>query len=318
MKKTAPYFLICAFLLIALFFAGPRTEVDTTLHALALTEPLDDYLNDSEAQFSDITEGAEKSILWANVPNEATPYSIIYLHGFSATWQETAPLTEMVGQTLEANVFNTRFTGHGRSGEAMAEASVNAWLNDGYEAMEIGRAIGEKVIVIGTSTGGTVATWLAANNAEDLAALILISPNFGPKDSNASILNWPWGKQLAELIVGPERQWEAENELQEKYWTTRYPTAGLLPMMATVSLVQQQALENIQVPVLLLHSENDQVVNPEKIEQAFARFGSSVKSKIVVTDSTDPSQHVIAGDILSPNTTDDLAREIVDFIVHLQ
>ena len=37
--------------------------------------------------------------------------------------------------------------------------------------------LGERVVVVGCSTGGTLATWLAASGA-DLAALVLISPNY--------------------------------------------------------------------------------------------------------------------------------------------
>ena len=41
----------------------------------------------------------------------------------------------------------------------MEQADVNAWLNDLAEAVAIGREIGNRVIVIGTSTGGTLATF---------------------------------------------------------------------------------------------------------------------------------------------------------------
>ena len=41
----------------------------------------------------------------------------------------------------------------------MADGSVNAWINDYAEAIAIGRAIGDKVVVIGTSTGASLATF---------------------------------------------------------------------------------------------------------------------------------------------------------------
>ena len=55
------------------------------------------------------------------------------------------PLPDKVAAALGANLFYTRLTGHGQDGAAMAEGSVNAWINDYAEAMAIGRAIGGKV-----------------------------------------------------------------------------------------------------------------------------------------------------------------------------
>ncbi|MDD4273595.1 MAG: hypothetical protein PHG14_07705 [Desulfobacter postgatei] len=38
----------------------------------------------------------------------------VYIHGFSATRKETAPLSDLVAKTLNANLFYTRLSGHGR------------------------------------------------------------------------------------------------------------------------------------------------------------------------------------------------------------
>nr|WP_287339345.1 hypothetical protein [Mesorhizobium sp.] len=85
-----------------------------------------------------------------------TPLSIVY----SASKGEVRPLPDEVADQLDANLY-TRLTGHGQGGAAMADGSVNAWINDYEEALAIGRAIGDKVIVIATSTGGSLAAWAA-------------------------------------------------------------------------------------------------------------------------------------------------------------
>ena len=51
---------------------------------------------------------------------------------------------------------------------------------------------------MGTSTGGTQALQLAAAYPNDVAALILMSPNIEINDPNAWILNNHWGLQLAQ------------------------------------------------------------------------------------------------------------------------
>jgi alpha-beta hydrolase superfamily lysophospholipase len=121
------------------------------------------------------------------------------LHGFSATRQDTAPLASKVAQGLGANLFETRFTGHGSTDpQAMLEGSVHRWLNDTAEALEIGKRLGEHVIVIGTSTGATLATVIFdqhPSRKEGVAALVFVSPNFGVPDPNAPKALWPWGSR---------------------------------------------------------------------------------------------------------------------------
>ena len=47
--------------------------------------------------------------------------------------------------------------------------------------VEAMRRLGDKVVIMGVSTGGTLAAWLAAQpGADDVLALVLLSPNFGP------------------------------------------------------------------------------------------------------------------------------------------
>ncbi len=311
----APIILTIVVILIAVFLAGPRVKVDTRLKPVALPDDLERYLAESEARFTDITPGAEKTIVWANAAKTKTPLAIVYLHGYSATRQEVAPLCDLVAARLGANLFYTRLTGHGRSGAAMAEADANDWLNDTVEALEIGKRLGDRLIVVGVSTGGTLAAWLATR-PESAAALayVLISPNFAPKDANSQILTWPWGEQLARLVVGPEYSWTPHNDRQARYWAHRYPAKALLPMMALVKYVRALELEAVRAPLLVIYSPNDQVVNPREVERAYARFGATVKEIKTVTRSENPESHVLAGDILAPGATPAMAETVLEFV----
>ncbi|WP_372777914.1 alpha/beta hydrolase [Litorivivens sp.] len=301
-------------LLTIVFVSGPRLESDIQLTTPELPESLEAYLRDSEARFSDITPGTEKTIVWAGEPETKTDYVVVYLHGFSATRQETAPVAERIAAALDANVYSTRFTGHGRDGNAMLEGSLSRWLNDTHEAMSIGRRLGEKIILLGVSTGGTAAAWAALNDSARLSVLVLMSPNFGPKDERSMILTWPWGKQIARLVLGPERNWTPHNEAHARYWTTRYPTDAILPMMAMVKTVHQEDLSTLKMPSLWIYSENDQVLNVAKIDKAYAQVGSTIKKKIIINDSGDPNHHVLAGEILSPSTVTEVVEAVVAFV----
>lgn len=197
----------------------------------------------------------------------------------------------------------------------MATGSVNAWVNDYAEAIAIGRILGEKVIVIATSTGGSLATLEALNPnvSKGIAGMVMISPNFGIQAGGSILLTLPWGRQIAELIVGEERGFEPRNARQAEFWTTRYATSALLPMARLVELAVATKVENINTPALFIFSDKDRVVRPDITRQIAGRWGGP-HEQVVVEDAGDPDMHVIAGDILSPSTTDALTQRCIEWI----
>jgi alpha-beta hydrolase superfamily lysophospholipase len=216
---------------------------------------------------------------------------------------------------LGANLFYTRLAGHGRSNAALAEVSAGDWLEDAEEALAIGKRLGRKVIVIGTSTGGTLAAWLAATqNDPQVLAYVLISPNFGPKDPAAQVLTWPWSSYFAPWLMGPERQWTPLNEEQARFWNHVYPTRALLPMMALVKAVNALPLEQAGTPLLMIHAADDAVVSAESATLAFNRYGATLKQRVELEQSQDPSHHVLAGRIIAPNDTARVMQLIEKFI----
>lgn len=317
-KRIAGVLGVLLVVVLVVFLLGPRTSADETIRDLNLPDDLDTYLADAEAQFTDLRPDVDKIIVWIDSARQKTPLSVVYVHGFSATRQETRPFSDTLAARLGANLFYTRLTGHGRSDDAMGEATANDWLNDTVEAFRIGQRLGERVIVVGTSTGATLALWLAAQPmVKDLAALVLISPNFAPKDPNAQMLLWPWGEQIAEGVLGPYRTWEPHNEAQGRYWTTRYPTSAVVTMMGLVDLVEHTDLGTITTPTLMIYSPNDQVIDAAKVVARFPEVGATYKRLIAIESAGDPSNHVLAGDILSPNETVLLVDSTLAFLAPL-
>lgn len=279
---------------------------------------LDSYLAQSEAKFPDITPDTEKFIYWVHGVAKKAPYSLVYLHGYSATRQETSPLTRQIANEIGANVFYTRLTGHGRPGEFMSEGNVKRWFADVTEAIRIGERIGEKVIVVSVSTGSTLSTWLAAEEAinSKLAAMVMISPNFALPDKKAYLLDLPYrmGIWLAEKQAGPQVSWEPINEKHANYWTYSYPIKALRELIRLLKQVEAIDKSKIDTPLLIVYSPNDKVIDVPAILSTFEEFGTTAKELVTFSGAEDPYQHVIAGDALSPNSTDDLAEIVLDYL----
>jgi esterase/lipase len=273
-----------------LVLLGPRVGVDENIRDVAVPDDVEARLAAGEARIPGIRAGDHKEIVWADSPGVRTSVALVYLHGFSADRHELDPVPRMLADSLGANLFYTRFAGHGRDGVAMAEASAEDWFQDMAEAVAVGRRLGTHVVLLGTSTGGTLATWAATRPelADDIAALLLVSPNFHPRDRTSRLLLWPWGLQLARAVVGPERCWVAHNEGQERHWTTCYPTQSLLPMMALVERVRTMDLGVVTAPTLVVYSPDDQVVDPDATEAGFRRLNAVPKGLQPFHGSADP------------------------------
>lgn len=318
LKKTLIALIVLIIAAGILFAVGPRVEVDTTVtfDEASIGDDVDTYLAESESKIEDLRDGLQKEVIWAYPASKAkTPLSVVYVHGFSSSRGETAPFSDIVARELGANLFYNRLTGHGRSEDAMADGSVNAWVNDLAEAIAIGRRIGEKVVIIATSTGGGLTAWGTTEPPllDDVAALVLISPLFGINDPNSWMLTLPWGGELAELAVGEYRSYEPRTELQRQVNTTRYPTKAALPVAAVAALAYAAPYENVDIPVLFLISDEDKVVRPDLTREIAQKWGAHWEI-IPVEGAEDESQHVITGDALSPSTTADLTAKTVEWL----
>lgn len=271
-------------------------------------------MRESSVTGLDPSEYAE--VLWRVAPGVRTEYAVVYLHGFSADKHEMAPVPQMIGEALGANVFLARLEGHALGGAGMGTATVGGWLDDTVAALAVGEAIGNRVVVIGTSTGGTLATWLVMQDeARDrVEAMVLVSPNYHPQNRLARLPLYPWGEQIGRLAVGDEYCWEPMNEEQERHWTTCYPTESVVPMMTLVEHVRLADVSTITVPTLVLYSPQDEVVDPDETLRVVGEMTSAEPEVVVVEGVTDQSKHVLAGDILSPGTTEPVVRMIVDFV----
>ena len=257
--------------------------------------------------------------MWAEEPDingkeivrlaQTTDLVLVYLHGFSATKWEIDPVHRRVAQALGANLLLTRLTGHGRGGEALAQATAADWLTDLDEALAMGRTLGKRVVLIGTSTGGTLAA-MAAARGEHLAGVVLISPNFGLARPGAWILRLPSITRWGPRVFGRIRQIEPVSPKHANHWTMRYPAEALWPLRDLMR--RPLDVRTARCPALFLWCDEDRVVDAAAIRRAARRWGGPViRCPLTLTRRDNPMRHIVAGNILSPAQTEGVVKAIV-------
>ena len=293
---------------ITMWFLGPYedTSFETTFDESLLDDGVDAYFKSQEIPILNIREDSEKRVVWAGDEEAKTPLSVVYLHGFSASSQEIRPVPDDVASALGANLVYTRFQGHGRDSAAMADGTVTGWMADVVEALTVARRIGDKVLILSTSTGGTL-TALALHKPElqtDVVGVVFVSPNFGVNNPAAPMLTLPAGRYWLPLLVGKTRSFEPLNDAQALHWSTTYPSTAVFPMAASVNAAIALDYSDVKIPALFHYAKGDKVVRSDVTQRIAAEWGGDVTTvRPELGAGDDPSQHVIAGDIVSPGQT---------------
>lgn len=313
-SRTTRVALFTLIALVAVIALGPRAHVEIpALGPMEHQVPVDvaalpGYLAQEEARVPGVHANTEKRIVWAaddsgrTVPHR-TQRVVVYLHGFSATRQETAPFSELLADSLHANLYETRLTGHGVAGEALGRATAGNWIRDADEALTIGQRLGDSITIVATSTGGTLALWLAARPdtlRRNLANIVLISPNLAIKDPASRFLTWPWMPVILPRVM-PDRHWSSNNAEQERYWTTSYPTTALFPLAALVREVRESDASSITTPMLVFTNRNDNVVDAAATHAFLDRVTHASVERVDIVPIAGEDRHVIVGRIVSPS-----------------
>ncbi len=296
-------------LLIAIvYFIGPKPKTpvyNNQLPAIPAAAELEKYIIGSESTHK-VKLNNEARIIWANDSlKQKTKYAIVYLHGFSASQEEGNPVHNAIAKEFGCNLFLARLSQHGiDTSDALINMTAENLWESAKEAYAIGKQLGDTVILMGTSTGGTLALQLAAAYAE-VGGLVLYSPNIAIKDPNAWLLNNPWGLQIARLVKKSNYiEVKKDNPLYKQYWNTEYrleATVQLEELLETTMI--KENFEKINQPMLVLYyykneKEQDPVVSVAAIKDMFASVNTTTKNKKMIA-VPNTGNHVIASPIQS-------------------
>lgn len=309
--------------LILLYLVGPHPSFEnlsTTLPEVP-QQPnnLETYISKEESKHN-LKPDNEARIVWYDSLKRKTPYSIVYLHGFSASQKEGDPIHKDIAKAFGCNLFLNRLPEHGiDTTDALINLTAEKLLAGFKESLAIGKAIGDKVILISTSTGGTGALYLAAKFPEDVHALINLSPNIEIRNASAFILNNPWGLQIARLNKGSKYITLGGDSITSIYWTRTYRLESLVQLQELLeNTMTRETFNAIKAPSLTLYYyKNEKEQDPQVRVDAMLRMNSqlgtpdSLKSAVAIPDA---GAHVI-GSSLTSKDVDGVYSQIEKFLL---
>ncbi|MDI9365837.1 MAG: alpha/beta hydrolase [Flavobacterium sp.] len=266
---------------------------------------IDNYVNNIEAQHK-LKPNNQARIIWKDSLKQPTEYAIVYLHGFSACQEEGNPAHRNIAKQFGCNLYLSRLAEHGiDTAEQLINLTADNYWQSGKAALAIGKQLGKKVILMSTSTGGTLALKLAAMFPNDVAGLILYSPNIAINDSKAWLLNNPWGLQIARKVKNGNYIVPADTTSDYlKYWNSPYRLEAAVSVEELVETTMTDAtFKAVKQPTLALYyykdeEHQDRVVKVSAIKEMMATLGTPANLKRAVAMPNTES-HVLGSPIKS-------------------
>ena len=290
-KYTSLFLVILLLAAFIIYKMGPKATIPVLTNDIpALDIPLgelNNYVAKKEARFPNIKPENHSKIIWADsTMHTKTKYSIVYLHGFSASAKEGDPIHEDLAAHYGANLYLPRLAKHGLIEEnTFLDLTVEELMDSAKEAIAIGKLLGEKVIVFSCSTGSTLGLFLTAGNP-DIAAIIMYSPNVDMHDERSETLVGPWGLEILRFMVGGDfRGFEANDEVK-KYWNNHYRIEGLITLKSLIkATMKPEVFKAVTQPAFVGYyykneEECDKIVSIPKIKKMFNQLGTPQHRKV--------------------------------------
>lgn len=265
---------------------GPRPQISGK-PLPAIDRPLDELkqmVAENEESVVGIRPNNQSKIYWFD-PARQTKYCLLYLHGFSASRGEADLMHSELAQRYGMNLYVPRLFAHGITAEdAMLEFTVEDYVNSAKEAVAIAKRMGDKVIIMGCSTGSSLALYLAAEDP-DIVGLLLLSPNIKIANPVAPLFSGLFGLPIARILLGKHFDWSHPNKAVETYWTMHYRTEALVQLQIFMKTAMKKAVfRQVEQPAFLGYyyknkKEQDTVVSVAAMRKMFRQLGTPAELK---------------------------------------
>jgi pimeloyl-ACP methyl ester carboxylesterase len=310
LKKIFLFLFAASMILVIVYMLGPKSKTQNlTIHYPEVPTrlgELEQYIQNREDTVIGLKPGNEAYIQWADSLNKRkTAYSIVYIHGFGASPMEGDPVHRFLGEHFGANVFVTRLPDHGiRRANGLEYLNAQLLADAVGEAYQIGKSLGDSVIVVGTSMGGALSLLLASQQP-DIAAVVVYSPAIRDRGEKLGMLFKPWSKFLMEKSMTQNGTMDMKRTGEKAEFWSEVQHINAYESLAVLlySEMNQATFSKIHQPLFLgYYYKNDQeqdfVVSVPKMLEMYSQISTpeSLKREKAYPKS---GNHVIASSLTS-------------------
>ena len=324
MKRIIRFLIIVVLAATAIYLLGPKpdkAELNKNLPSIwASIGNIEEYV-ESKSEGLNLKSDNESRIIWANDSVKGrTNYCLLYLHGFSASWFEGYPANVEFARHFGFNAYFPRLAEHGiDTTDALVNMTPDRLWESAKEALMIARSLGKKVIIMGTSTGGTLALKLAADFPEYVDGMILYSPNIEINNNASFLLSGPWGLQIGRQFNGGKYRIAEKDSLSKncQYWNCKYRMEAVVYLQQLLDeTMNKETFDQVSAPVFLGYyykddDNQDETVKVGAMLKMYEQLGTppNEKEKVAFPEAGD---HVIASELTS-NSVDKVIEETISF-----
>lgn len=225
---------------------------------------------------------AEPFFLLGNGENART--GCLLIHGFTGTPKEM----RWMGEYLNAQGFTSlgiRLSGHATRPEDMIRSRYQDWaasVEDGYDLLS---GITDRIFLIGLSMGG-ILSLLMATRLKVAGVFAMSTPFKLPDDPRLRFIKLicPFIKYMPKNNSTPDAGWFDKQSFLEHRSYPMNPVRSIAELNILLAEMRN-ALPNVDVPVFLVHSKNDNYVIKNSLHAIFDELGTSKKQFMWVEGS---------------------------------
>lgn len=285
-------------------------------------EELERFIIARENTVGQIKPDNQARIVWADPENKnCTPVSVVYLHGFTASQGEGYPLHLDFAKRYGLNLYLSRLEGHGlEHPDAFSGLTAQHFVDSAVRALAAGTKLGSNVILMGTSTGASLALYLASKIEEKyLRGLILYSPLVQFYGVRSWWLSNSWARSILNMVPGGgyEVKTKIGHPDQQKVWYHRYRLKGALALGTLIEkTMTAETFARVSLPAFVGYyyknrKKQDRTVSVSAIKKMYHSLGTEPAKKKLV-NFPEAGTHVICNSLLS-NSVDEVKEETFKF-----